>query len=68
MSKSPKAKESSSQQTVEEVKKIIDEFVKDDPRLEFADSADLYDAREAAIEEQDLADIYRKHLGLLDPN
>lgn len=51
-----------------EVNAIVDEFIKENPRLEFTDSTDIDDLKEAEKEEQELADIYRKHLGLLGSN
>ena len=63
-----KAKAIASSPMADEVKKVVDEFVRDNPRLEFVDSASFADAEEAAAKEQDLADIYRKHFGPADPN
>lgn len=51
-----------------EVNAIVDEFIKENPRLEFTDSSDIGDSKEAEKQEQELADIYRKHLGLLGSN
>lgn len=68
MPKAKKAKADPSTPMADEVKKVVDEFVRDNPRLEFVDSAGFEDEEEAAAKEQDLADIYRKHLGTADPN
>ncbi|MBX3608643.1 MAG: hypothetical protein KF871_02005 [Hydrogenophaga sp.] len=51
-----------------EVNAIVDDFIKENPRLEFTDSSDIDDSKEGEREEQELADIYRKHLGLLGSN
>ncbi len=54
--------------TSEDVQNIVSEFVRENPRLEFTDTADLTESKEAEALEQNLADIYRKHLGILNPN
>lgn len=58
----------SNEQVRADVNSIVDAFVKDNPRLEFSDSADMEDLKEAAEKEEQLAEVYRKHLGLLGPN
>jgi hypothetical protein len=68
MTKAKKAKASPSSPVADEVKKVLEEYVRDNPRLEFVDSASFADAEEAAPKEQDLADIYRRHLSPTDPN
>ncbi len=53
---------------IAEVKKIVENFVRDNPRLELADAAE-FEASEGGIQNGDeVTDMYRKHLGISDPN